>query len=296
MPLAKRLSHPTIPAPRIAIPMSPATTLKNFEWSDPRFEKDGLRQLTITTPNLGGRGDITLFVPESARNQRAVPLILLLHGVFGSHWGWALRGGAHRTAARLIAEGIIPPMLIAMPSDGLDGEGSGYVPYADGSRDFERWIVEDVPATVAMAEPCFDAQSDRFIAGLSMGGFGALRLAGKYPNRFRAASGHSSATEFEQLRMFVSEPLAKAGVQPGNTSVLETLIRNRSSLPAIRFDCGTEDILLQHNRHLHNELDRAGITHVYEEFPGGHEWPYWEKHFEETLRFFAKHHTKHRRS
>lgn len=269
--------------------MTPSTTLRNLELSDPRFEHEGLRHLTITSSNLAGRGDITLFVPAAARSLKSVPLVILLHGVFGSHWGWALRGGAHRTAVRLIEQGLIPPMLIAMPSDGLDGEGSGYVPFADGSRDFERWIVEDVPATVAMAEPCFNPDSDRFIAGLSMGGFGALRLAGKYPGKFRAASGHSSATEFEQLRMFVSEPLAKAGVVPGNTSVVETLIKNRASLPPLRFDCGTEDILLEHNRQLHLELERAGVPHIYEEFPGGHEWPYWEKHLGDTLRFFAQH-------
>ena len=268
--------------------MTPPTTLRNFELSHPRFEHEGLRHLTITSPHLAGRGDITLFVPAAARSLTSVPLVILLHGVFGSHWGWALRGGAHRTATRLMEQGVIPPMLIAMPSDGLDGEGSGYVPYADGSRDFERWIVEDVPATVAMAESCFSPASDRFIAGLSMGGFGALRLAGKYPDRFRAASGHSSATEFDQLRMFVSEPLAKAGVIPGNTSVLATLLENRASLPPLRFDCGTEDILLEHNRRLHQELDRANIPHVYEEFPGGHEWPYWEEHLADTLRFFAK--------
>lgn len=273
-------------------PMTQPAPLRNFECSDPRFEHEGLRHLTITSANLAGRGDITLYVPAAARSLKTVPLVILLHGVFGSHWGWALRGGAHRTAARLIDNAVIPPMLIAMPSDGLDGEGSGYVPLADGSRDFERWIVEDVPATVAMAEPCFDPTSDRFIAGLSMGGFGALRIAGKYPAQFRAASGHSSATEFDQLRMFVSEPLAKAGVLPEDTSVLGTLARNHASLPPFRFDCGTEDILLEHNRRLHRELERVGIPHRYEEFPGGHEWSYWETHLEETLRFFAGHCTQ----
>lgn len=263
--------------------------LRNFEFSDPRFERDGLRHLTITSSNLAGRGDISVFVPEQARGLTSVPLVILLHGVFGSHWGWALRGGAHRTAARLIATGSIPPMLVAMPSDGLDGEGSGYVPYADGVHDFERWIVEDVPAVVQMAEACVDAQSPTFIAGLSMGGFGALRLAGKYPSRFCAASGHSSATDFDQLRLFVSQPLAAVGVQPGNSSVLEVLVRHREQLPPIRFDCGTEDILLEHNRRLHAELLRAGVPHEYLEFPGGHEWPYWEKHLEDTLRFFATH-------
>ena len=65
------------------------------------LQEDGLRQVTINSSNLGGRGDITLFVPELARDRTDVPLVILLNGVYGSHWAWALRGGAHRTAARL---------------------------------------------------------------------------------------------------------------------------------------------------------------------------------------------------
>lgn len=270
------------------IPSPPTSShLRNLELSDPRLETDGLRFLTITTPNLAGRGDITLFVPPEARSRESVPLVLLLHGVYGSHWGWALRGAAHKTASRLIASGKIPPLVLAMPSDGLEGQGSGYVPYVDGSRNFERWIVDDVPETVRLAESCVDLRSPCFIAGLSMGGFGALRLAGAYPKRFHAVSAHSSVTHFDQLKRFVAQPLARAGVDQKHQSVLETFLRNRQHLSPIRFDCGTEDGLLPYNRDLHHALVSAGIPHIYQEFPGGHDWAYWEAHLEDTLRFFA---------
>lgn len=271
------------------MPSQKRPRLKNLELSDPRFESGGLRLVTITTPNLRGRGDITVFVPEAARALRSAPLVILLHGIYGSHWGWAWRGGAHRTATRLIARGAIPPMLIAMPSDGLAGEGSGYVPHGKGAPDFERWITEDVPAAVALAESCVDARSPLFLAGLSMGGFGALRLAGKHPGRFLAASGLSSVTHLDQLAQFLPEPFARAGVQERDKCVLTTLKRNRRQLPPFRFDCGTEDSLLEANRALHRALEAASIPHVYQEFPGGHSWPYWEKHLVDTLRFFAMH-------
>jgi hypothetical protein len=61
-----------------------------------------------------------------------------------------------------------------MPSDGLWGDGSGYVPHA--SQDFERWIVDEVPVATRIAVPACDDASPIFIAGLSMGGFAALRL------------------------------------------------------------------------------------------------------------------------
>jgi S-formylglutathione hydrolase FrmB len=262
-----------------------AVTFRTFELSDARLDGGELRCITVKSAALGQRADITFHVPSSACGRTGVPLVILLHGVYGSHWAWALKGGAHRTLARLEREEGLPPFVLAMPSDGLWGDGSGYLPHR--TQDFERWITFEVPAAVAQAVPEVLATSPLFIAGLSMGGFGALRIAGKYPGRFRAASGHSSLTEFAQLRAFVEEGLGTFTTLNEDRSVLDTLLRNRSRLPRIRFDCGTEDALLPANRTLHAALTEAGIVHDYEEFPGGHEWSYWETHFADTLRFFA---------
>ncbi len=260
---------------------------RTVEWSDPRWERDGLRQITAKSPALAQRVDLTLHVPEAARavGAEGVPVVILLHGVYGSHWAWALKGGAHATNARLQREEGLPPFVLAMPSDGLWGDGSGYV--AHRTQDFERWIVNEVPALVQQTVPAVTAASSWFIAGLSMGGFGALRLGAKYPERFRAIAGHSSITELEQLKPFVIESTGSFSALEGDRSVLDTMLRNRGRLPAIRFDCGTADPLLEANRALHDGLTRAGVSHVYEEFSGGHEWPYWETHLVDTLRFFA---------
>ena len=177
-------------------------------------------------------------------------------------------------------------MVLAMPSDGLWGDGSGYL--AHRTQDFERWIVDEVPAAAKMAAPCLSESSPIFIAGLSMGGFGALRLGAKHPERFLAASGHSSATHLEQLRDYVEEPLATFTALEEDRSVLDNLLRQKSRPLRLRFDCGTEDPLLEANRFLHKSLESAGVAHVYEEFPGGHNWPYWEKYLERSLRFFAE--------
>ena len=61
-----------------------------------------------------------------------------------------------------------------------------------------------------------------------------------------------------------------------------------ASLPPIRFDCGTEDFLLQANRTLHQALNDANIPHEYAEFPGAHEWSYWSQHVEDSLLFFNR--------
>jgi putative tributyrin esterase len=260
---------------------------RTVEISDPRFESGGLRHITVKSRALQGRADLTLFVPPGAEETPNLPLAILLHGVYGSHWAWTLSGGAHRALAQLVDSGEIRPLALAMPSDGLWGDGSGYVKHAVGP-DFESWIVEDVPAAAALGAPgSITPDSPIFVAGLSMGGFGALRIGAKHPDRFRAMAGHSSITHFDQLAQFVEEPLSGFGVAEADKSVLDTMLANRDKLSPFRFDCGTEDPLIEPNRALHRLLKERGIRHVYEEYPGGHEWQYWETHIADSLRFFA---------
>ena len=71
--------------------------------------------------------------------------------------------------------------------------------------------------------------------------------------------------------------------------VFACLKRNAQKLPPLRFDCGTEDQLLEYNRALHRDLLAAQIPHVYEEFSGAHTWDYWHEHLADSLRFFATH-------
>lgn len=263
--------------------MNPAP-FRTVEISDPRFETDGLRQVTVKSEALGGRGDVTVFVPPEVAGRTSVPLVILLHGVYASHWAWTGRAGAHRIAGRMIATGEIPPLVLAMPGDGLSGDGTGYV--WQSRADYERWIVEDVPRAAALAAPVVDAGSPVCLGGLSMGGFGAMRLGARHGHRYRAVSGLSSVTALAQLRDFMAEDLAEAGVDVAGETVLDVW-RKAEHRPALRFDCGTEDVLLPGNRALHDGLLAAGIPHTYVEHPGGHTWEYWERHLPETLRFFG---------
>jgi putative tributyrin esterase len=255
------------------------------ETSDPVFESEGLRQVTVSSPALNRRGDVTLFVPPQAKRCKDIPVFILLHGVYGSHWAWAMKAGAHRIAARMIDDGDLPPCVLAMPSDGLWGGGSGYVRH--DNHDPERWIVDEVPAIAALACTAVSVHSRVCIGGLSMGGFGALRLAGKYPRRFCAAAAHSAITQADQLNEFTADDRSRWSNVPEDTAVLTALQSADETLPFLHIDCGTEDPLIGHNRVLHADLLSAGITHRYEEHPGGHEWPYWAARLPQTLLFFA---------
>lgn len=258
---------------------------RSFEASDPALAPPGLHFVTVKSAALGRRADLLLFVPPQVEGLHDVPLVTLLHGVYGSHWAWAFKGGAHLTAQRLVDGGAIGPLVLAMPSDGLWGDGSGYV--AHGGQDFERWIVDEVPAAVRQAcAACSDA-SPVCIAGLSMGGFGALRLAGRYPRRFAAAAGHSSITDASQLDPLLDETRAGWSAAPADTSVFEALRAAGAPRPPLRFDCGRSDPFIDANRQLHADLQAAGIAHEYAEHDGGHGWDYWSRHLEDTLRFFG---------
>jgi len=255
-----------------------------IEVSDPRFEREHLRHVTVKSPALRARADLTVFVSPGVEAGQNPPIVILLHGVYGSHWAWTLKGGVHRTALRLVEEGSIAPLILAMPSDGLWGDGSGYLPHS--GQDFERWIVAEVPGAVAAVLGQITPGSALFIAGLSMGGFAALRLGAKYPLLFRGVSGHSSITHFDQMGQFVEEDLNLYDIPEEDESLLEALLKNRDKLPPLRFDCGIDDPLIEHNRELHRRLETEGVPHVYQEFPGSHEWPYWEEHIVDTLLFF----------
>ena len=256
-----------------------------LEASDPSLAAAGLQFLTVRSAALGRRADLTLFVPAGAAGREDVPVVTLLHGVYGSHWAWAFKGGAHRTAARLVDAGAWPPMVLAMPSDGLWGDGSGYLPHA--TEDPERWVVDEVHAAVLQVAPCCSTRSPRFIGGYSMGGWGALRLVAKHPGVFQAASVHSSMTLAGQFDALVSQPRTAWSDAPADSSAWSALRGSRGPLPPLRLDCGLEDPFLDANRELHAQLLGAAIAHDYQEFPGGHDWPYWTLHLEDSLRFFG---------
>ncbi|SIN97242.1 alpha/beta hydrolase [Algoriphagus halophilus] len=262
-------------------------SFRSIELSDEMFEQSGLRFLTVKTPNLKGRGDICLYVPKGIENLTDLPIYILLHGVYGSAWVWAMKGGAHVTAKRLMESGEIRPAIIAMPSDGLWGDGSGYLTHQE--LDFAEWIVSDVPKAIRENISNASEKSPICIGGLSMGGYGALKLGTQYPEIFSAISAHSAITRFSEMSLFVEESLESYKLRNTENDVIDLVKRKVDSLPAIRFDCGLNDELIEGNRLLHSQFKKLGVNHEYVEFSGGHEWEYWRKHLKKSLYFFDIH-------
>src|SRR5262249_60241250 len=131
-----------------------------------------------------------------------------------------------------------PQLPLALAADGLWGHRSGYI--ADADAGYESRIVEEVPEVAALVDDRLNARAPRFIAGLSMGGFGALRLGAKYAARFGGISAHSAVTTLARLRESIAEPLADLdsfGTPHG--TALHWLEPHPARLAPPRFDSGT---------------------------------------------------------
>jgi len=256
--------------------------------SDPTYTRPGLTLLTLKSSYLQGRGDVSVYVPTAHMQSKDLPTVVLLHGVYGSHWAWLHHMGVDGILEELIGSKQIPPMALIMPSDGLWGDGSGY--FSHDHRDFEKWITKDVVGGARHFVNSISTASPLFITGLSMGGYGAMRLGARNGEVFSAFSGLSSITNLTDLQSFIDEPTMKmAGNVDPDTYGLFATIKDQDGLRPFRFDCGTEDPLISSNRRLHQDLVEAGIDHVYKEHTGDHEASYWREHVGDSLRFFAEH-------
>lgn len=261
----------------------------SLEVAESRIDGCRMGWVTVKSPSLKGRGDICVALPEGAEDLTALPVITLLHGIYGSHWAWSIKGKAHWVQRQMVDAGTIAPAILVMPSDGLWGDGSGYVKHEDSGKDFESWITRDAFDAVSAGWPEIDISGPRFLAGLSMGGFGALRIGASHPEIYSGISGHSSVTHLDQLKERCQSPqLDGSRVSAGERSLIEVMRRQAGSLPPLRFDCGTEDVLIEPNRQLHRELEELGIPHDYQEFGGEHTWDYWEEHLKDSLEFFHR--------
>ena len=263
------------------------TRFRTVRASPPGSLDPGSAFLTVQSPALGGRGDLGVHVPQAVAVPKGVPIVVLLHGVYGSFWNWFLAGRAHRALDRLVDAGSVAPMVLVTPSDGMSGEGTAYLRHP--GRDYETWIIDDV---VAVVREFVDAATDAspvFLGGNSMGGFGAARIGLRHADRVAGIAMHSAITHLDQLAHFTTGDVAtEAGLDPAERDLLTTLDRCPSTSPPIYLDCGDADPLAEANRIFHDELSRRGAVHEAHTFAGAHDWDAWSDRIEHSLVFFDR--------
>ncbi len=241
----------------------------------------------MQSATIGGRGDLGIHVPQAVALPEGAPIVVLLHGVYGSFWNWFLAGGAHRALDRLVEAGSVAPMVLVTPSDGMSGEGTAYLAHPD--RDYERWIIDDVVDVVREFVDAVTEASPVFLGGNSMGGFGAARLGLRHADRVAGIAMHSAITHLDQLAQFTTGDIAtEAGLDPVERDLLTAVDRCRSTPPPIYLDCGASDPLAGANEMFHQELTRRGVGHEAHTFAGAHDWEAWSSRIEHSLVFFDR--------
>ncbi len=215
--------------------------------------------------------------------QPPFPTLYLLHGLSDDDSTWLRHTRIEMHAQRF-------PMIVVMP----DGGRSFYTRQEQGP-DYARHIGEELVDFVGRTFHAAPDQSARWIGGLSMGGYGALRVGLAYSERFGSISAHSGAYRYwdqshgESLQRELERIF---GPSPEGTDhdvrVLANRAKTAGQLPRIWMDCGRNDFLLEDSRWLHREFDRDGIVHEYVEFDNGHNWNYWDEHVRDAIAFHAR--------
>jgi putative tributyrin esterase len=210
------------------------------------------------------------------------PTLYLLHGLSDDHTIWLRRTRVESYAAEY-------PLMIVMP-DGF----RGFYTNNDAGPKYGDYLCNELPTVIERNFPAKSAREARGIGGLSMGGYGAMRSAFAHPELFASAHSHSGAVMNGSRSTPPNRyPEAKQifGKTPKGTEHDVLFLAKRAhkakTLPALSLDCGLSDFLLQDNREFHRALEKLKIPHDYQEFPGDHNWDYWDVHIRPALAFHA---------
>ncbi len=230
---------------------------------------------------LGKMSSFNILIPEG---DGPFPVLYLLHGYSDNHTAWS----RFTSLERYIAD---RKLIVVMP----DGHVSFYInnPFP-GGLPYEDHIVYDVVDFVDRHFNTLPQRDGRALAGLSMGGYGAMLHAIKHADRFCCASSLSGALGVAHMPTQGNQrllPHLEAGIPIEDICCFEQAKRlpTMDTPPAIRFDCGTDDFLYKQNVAFHEHLDELDVEHIYKAYPGIHNWDYWDQHIPETLDFVMEH-------
>lgn len=255
-----------------------------------------LESRAFHSPALGRDIPVEVYRPD--RIDGPLPVLYLLHGYDGGERDW-VTANAVKTADTVFAAPGSLPMLIVMP-------GAGNSWYVDSRRygDWDRAIADDLPAAVEAAYPADARRAGRFVAGLSMGGYGALHLAVHHPERFRAAAALSPAV-FEdvasagafpdfQIEFFdgaFGDPLEPDTFNASNVfAPLSDLgARGPRAAPAFYLMTGDHDTfgLWRGTLQFFRAARDAGLAAELRVRDGDHEWRLWRKELGPVLRWIG---------
>ncbi|WP_152395012.1 alpha/beta hydrolase [Paenibacillus guangzhouensis] len=251
-----------------------------------------LIQCNFFAESLGLSTTMTVILPEQTRSQIGMtnvvhthrhPTLYLLHGLSDDHSIWLRRTSIERYAAALGIAVVMPQV-----------DRSFYTDMAHGNR-YWTFVSEELPRAVRSFFPLSDAREDNFVAGLSMGGYGAFKLALNHPDRFAAAASLSGAMDVtdpiylqlmpEVFQLAFGDQATVAGTANDLLHLVSALgsTADSTAKPLLYQCCGTEDFLYEQNVRFRDTCRAAGVDLTYDEGPGDHSWEYWDQQIQHVL-------------
>ncbi|MDD3118223.1 MAG: alpha/beta hydrolase family protein [Victivallales bacterium] len=232
--------------------------------------------MTVILPQPTGAAQIGMAGSKS--NRKTFPVLYLLHGLSDDHTIWMRRTSIERYVAAM-------DLIVVMPAV----DRSFYCDMQYGGKYWE-FISEELPETVARFFPVGTKREETFAAGLSMGGYGALKLGLRLPERFAAVASLSGVTDIA-ARCRADDHAFRAifgDSSPRDTAddlfyLSRRLVDEGWRAPQIFQCCGTEDFLYEDNRRFHDHLKNIGMDTVYREMPGNHNWGFWDDRIKDVL-------------
>ena len=216
------------------------------------------------------------------------PTLYLLHGYSDDHTAWQRQTSIERYAIRL-------GLAVVMPN----AHTSGYANMAHGNN-YYTFISEEIPAVMRGMFPLSDKREDNFIAGLSMGGAGAMKIGLAHPEQYAAigclsaglGNFHNQENPTPQQikqRFMLYGDRDLTGTEEDAVHSAKVILQEGKPVPRIYHACGTEDTLAlpgaRKTRDFFQSFPGNPFGYVYEVNPGIHNWDFWDEHIQHFLRF-----------
>lgn len=249
---------------------------------------DLFSQCLMRTVTINAIIPVDKVIADRKREKKLYKTLYLLHGIFGNYSDWVSGTRIQRWAED-------HDLVVIMPS----GENKFYVDNEKSHEYYSRFIGEELVELTRYMFPLSTKKEDTFIAGLSMGGYGAIVNGLKYHETFGYIAGLSSAllideivhstdgddVEYMNKRSYLESVFGDLDKLIGSDKDYRTLIKNmdKKDIPHIYMACGVDDFLLENNREFKKQLEEKNVDLTYEEGPGAHEWDFWDKYIYRVL-------------
>ena len=250
-------------------------------------------QCDCFSDSLGMCVSINVILPQATQRQIGMtgavrgdrhPTLYLLHGLSDDHTIWMRRTSVERHVAEA-------GLAVVMPAV----HRSFYTDMVHGYRYWE-YVSEELIALAEQFFPLSSQREDRFVAGLSMGGYGAFKLALRCPETFAAGASLSGATDMAlerdpDLKDDLKQDLdliygGHANIKGSDNDLLHlasAVAKGSGPRPRLYQWCGTDDFLYGQNITFRDHALDVGLDLTYEDGPGGHEWSCWDRQIQRVI-------------